>query len=333
MKESDIRPLPVFSRYLELVRQDGERLLESRTEFVPVRCPGCGAEEGETAFEKEGFRYESCRLCASLYVSPRPTAAMLQQSYADSAAVKYWATHFFKETVEARRTKVFRPRAEAVAEMAKADEFLQTRTFVDVGAGYGTFLEEVSRLQVFRTLVGIEPASALAAICREKGFAVLEAYIESVAAAHLQADLVTAYEVIEHVFDPLAFFRGAAGVLRPGGRFLFTTLTVSGFDIQVLWDQSKAVSPPQHLNLLSALGVRRLIERSGLAVEDLSTPGRLDLDIVKNTAAENAAVTLPRFVKRIVEAGHACEEDFQVFLREHGLSSHLRGLAIKERQA
>ena len=329
MKESEIRPLPVFSRYLELVRQDGVRLLQSQTEFVRVPCPGCGAEDGETAFEKEGFRYESCRACGSLYVSPRPTPKMIEQSYRESEAVKYWATHFFKETVEARRAKVFRPRAESVAAMAKEDGCVGAGTLVDIGSGYGTFLEEVARLAVFRTLLSVEPAAGLAAICRDKGFSVIETYVERVPDGQVQADLATAYEVIEHVFDPLEFFRGAARLLRPGGRFLFTTLTVSGFDIQVLWNHSKAVSPPQHLNLLSVTGIQRLIERSGLTVQDLTTPGRLDVDIVKNTAAENPTVRLPRFVERIIQTGSACEQEFQEFLQRHLLSSHARGLAIR----
>ena len=327
MRESDIRPRDLLSRYLALVREEGRELLRAGAGFVPVSCPGCGAGGGDTAFDKEGFRYVLCPACGSLFVSPRPSRELLDRYGRESKAVQFWSTHFYKQTAEARREMIFRPRAQDLAALASRRGAEDHRTLVDIGCGYGLLLEELAGLEAFDTALGIEPAGDLAAICRAKGFTVIEAKVETIPPGTLQADVATAFEVLEHVFDPGEFLRAAASLLRPDGVLLLTTLTVSGFDIQVLWDRSNSASPPQHLNLLSLEGIRRLVEREGFSVEQLTTPGRLDLEIVDNAARDDPTLPLPRCVRRILDAGPACRQAFQAFLREHDLSSHVRVVA------
>ena len=110
---------------------------------------------------------------------------------------------------------------------------------------------------------------------------------------------------------------------------MFTTLTVSGFDIQVLWEKSKSVYPPHHINLLSIDGFRRLVERSGLSLVHLCTPGALDVDIVRNICIENSDVNIPRFAASIINAPEKVRTKFQSFLKANNLSSHIRIIASR----
>lgn len=328
MKESDIRPQALFNRYLELARQDIDRFFADQSDFVEVSCPACGSRRREFGLEKFGFRYMTCLDCGSLYLSPRPPPEMINAYYRESEAVKFWGTHFFKETAEARRERIFKPRAQLVAEWADRVGMGHSAVFVDVGSGYGIFLEEVARLGRFAQVVGIEPAPNLAAVCREKGFTIIEKPVENVHIGEVQASFATAFEVLEHVYDPTAFLLGVRRVLRPGGVFLFTTLTVTGFDIQVLWEHSKSVYPPHHINLLSVSGMEQLVRRVGFELVELATPGQLDVDIVRNIVGENASIPLNRFVKQIIfEVSDDVREAFQQFLQAHRLSSHVRVLA------
>ena len=327
MKESDIRPPALFEQYLALLREDVTRHFADRSRFVEVACVGCGAKSHEPGLEKLGFRYVRCLDCGSLYLSPRPDSVALGDYQSASEAVKFWATHFFKETAEARREKLFRPRAELVAGLAREGGGGRPRTFVDVGAGYGIFLEEVARLRLFATVLGVEPAPDLAAICRGKGFPIVEKPVESIERGEIAADVVTAFEVLEHVADPLAFLAALGRLVTRDGIVVFTTLTVSGFDIQVLWEHSNAVSPPQHINLLSVEGMRRLVERAGLALLELTTPGTLDVDIVANALDADPELPVPRFVQSLLGRGPAAREEFQALLQRHHLSSHVRVVA------
>lgn len=332
MKENEIRPAEIFNRYLELSREDIATFFSDRRNFVPVDCPACGSSKPQPGLEKFDFVYVLCGECDSLYLSPRPEPEQLDSYYRDAKAIKFWSTHFYKETVDARREKMFRPRARLVAEILDRYAAPQPAVFVDIGCGYGVFLDEVQKLERFDQLIGIEPNAALADVSSQRGFPVIRKVIEDVSRAELQADFATAFEVLEHVFDPLKFLGGIKQILKPGGILLFTTLTVSGFDIQLLWEQSKSVYPPHHINLISVAGMQRLVERAGFKLLDLTTPGELDVDIVSNMIKEDPSLRLPRFVSGLLR-DETSRRDFQDFLRRNKLSSHIRVIAAAGEQA
>lgn len=327
MREHDIRPKALLDDFFRLLDRDADKLARRHEEFVEVACPFCGGDARTVEFVKKGFTYVSCDACASLFVSPRPEEAMLIEWATHSEAVSFWGTDFYRATAQSRREQIFRPRARYVADLA--GRLGSPKTLLDIGAGYGLFLEEVRETGAFDRVVGLEPDPALAGVCRAEGFEIIEQWLESYdPGGDPPADFATAFEVLEHVFDPLAFVRAAAKVVRPGGLILFTTLAASGFDIQVLWENSRSVSPPQHLNFPSVRGLRAAVERSGLEVVSLTTPGKLDVDIVRNRLLEgDAAPKVPRFASSIALGDDAARRDFQEFLAGHALSSHVHVLA------
>ena len=324
MKEADIRPQALFNQYLDLARADASRLLEQQHRFVIVRCPGCDGESWSETLTKIGFQYRVCSDCETLYVSPRPSEQQLGAFYTSALSVKFWSTDFFRQTAEARRVTMFRPRAELLVQLCGANGSGHGR-YVDVGSGYGILLEEVRQTGAFEETIGLEPGPELADICRSRGFPVLQKTAEEAKSGECDADAATAFEVLEHVFSPLAFLQGVRRLLKPDGLLLLTTLTSTGFDIQVLWADSKSVHPPHHLNLISVRGMELLFRRAGFRLLDLTTPGKLDVDIINNALKENPAIALPRFVRELLrdENQHA----FQKFLSENRLSSHIRVVA------
>jgi len=329
MKEADIRPRDLFNRYLELVAKDGSALLADRDGFITIACPACG-EEGSPSFLKQGFQYAECRECGSLFVNPRPTAARMDQFYKEADSVRFWSSEFYRVTAESRREAMFRPRAEMIADMADRFGMPREASLADVGAGYGLFLEEVRRTGRFSRIVAIEPADTLAAVCRDKGFEVIQKTVEAVAAGEFAADMIATFEVLEHVNDPLAFLTAVGRLMAPGGLALLTTVTASGFDIQVLWDAAKAIHPPHHINLMTTKGLERLVDRAGLELDELTTPGRLDVDIVINTLAERPDLPVDRFVAGLLAAPAAARAQFQTFLAANRLSSHVRIVVRKK---
>lgn len=326
MKESEIRPLDLFNQYLALAREDCRKLLAKAASFVEVECPACADAHKSPAFSKLGFNYVLCEGCQSLYVSPRPSPELLQELYSEGRSVAFWSTHFYKETYAARKEKMFKPRAALVRELVGRYS-AKTLTIVDVGAGYGMFLEEIQNLNVFDRLIAVEPNTELAAICEEKGFHVVPSRVEDVPAGRVGASCASAFEIVEHVFSPVEFLKAVHNLLEPSGLLILTTLTVSGFDIQVLWEKSKSVYPPHHLNLFSVTGMERLIERAGFHAVEISTPGLLDVDIVANALKEDPNIPVPRFVLQLLNGSARTRQEFQEFLKNNRLSSHVRVVA------
>jgi hypothetical protein len=119
-------------------------------------------------------------------------------------------------------------------------------------------------------------------------------------------------------------------LLRAGGRLLLTGLSVDGFDIQALWEHAKSISPPHHINFMSIQGFERLLKRAGFSKVDIFTPGKLDVDIVKNTVEERPdALNDQRFIRNLLKLDEKALKEFQQFLSKHRLSSHCWVWAVK----
>lgn len=320
MKESDIRPEALLRRYLELSEQDAE-LCFVDTARLKIPCVSCGSEQLLGEFEKNGFAYSSCQECGTLFQSPRPPIAAFEAFYRDSVSSRYWAEEFFPAVAEARREKIFRPRVERLANLCHTKN-ISVERLIDVGAGYGIFLDEWRKANPSTRMLAVEPSESLAAECRSKGFDVVEDIAENVSGYNNYADMVVCFEVLEHVYDPLAFVQTLARLVKPGGYVFISTLCVDGFDIQMLWDKSNSIFPPHHINFLSVTGFERLFVRAGLIDVDVSTPGQLDVDIVRNAIKrEPELMNGQRFLHRIVD-DQDIAVNFQEFLAANRLSSH-----------
>jgi len=325
MKEEEIRSRSAFARYLELVQQDISTHFTHATAFHDVACPGCEAWEHASAFEKAGFRYVTCQQCGTLFASPRPTASQLKAFYLHAPSSQYWVNDFFRPVAEARRVKIFRPRAVDVAQRLSATV---EGLVGDIGAGFGLFLEELRALWPNAKTVAIEPSAEMAAICRAKGLQVLESTIEDLQGYDGQFGLLTTFELLEHLYEPRALLDRAWQLLRPGGYLVATTLNGEGFDIQILWERSKSIFPPHHINFLNPGALATLCERAGFQVEEITTPGRLDWDIIDGALREGIPVN--RFWSLLARQGtEACKQELQSWIAQHGLSSHMRLIARK----
>jgi SAM-dependent methyltransferase len=199
---------------------------------------------------------------------------------------------------------------------------------LEIGAGFGTFCEEVRTLDRFERIVALEMTPDLAATCRKRGLEVIEAPVEKLDPTSVQADVVASFEVIEHLFAPIDFCRSIRRVLRPGGILILTCPNVLGFDIQELHERSIAVDH-EHINYFHPASLRVLLERAGLELLEVHTPGKLDAELVrKQVLAGNHSLDAQPFLKRmLIDEWDTQGEAFQEFIAARGLSSHMWGVA------
>lgn len=328
--DSDIRPDALMHDQADLFRSDVARLVANSHDFVEVPCPACAGSTTTRVFEKMGFHYVRCSNCRTMFTSPRPTPAHLRTYYETSENYRYWASHIFPASEPARRERIFRPRVERILGLCTRHS-VETDTLVEVGPGFGTFCEEMLATGRFRQVLAIEPTPGLAESCRNRGITVLEQPVEEVDIAALpEVNVVASFEAIEHLFEPIAFVQSCFEILAPGGLLVLTCPNGEGFEVQELGVDSDTVDA-EHLNYFNPTSLAHLVQRAGFVPLEVSTPGRLDADLVRKRAADGRwdAGRSPFLRRVLVEEWDRLGEAFQDFLASHNLSSHMWLVACK----
>ena len=109
---------------------------------------------------------------------------------------------------------------------------IEGKRLLDVGAGSGKFVRYLRRHRV--DACGIEPSRALfdRFLSGDTAFRCVTIDDATRGAAGSFA-IVTAFDVIEHVPDPVAFLRGIATALEPGGLFFLSTPDVDSLTAKI----------------------------------------------------------------------------------------------------
>jgi SAM-dependent methyltransferase len=314
-REVEFKPNALFDEYLRLTEKDLKSSLKS---LSPGDCPACQSNRQEKVFEKFGFAYVECQACGTVCMSPAPDDETIRKHYLASGSVRFWRENLARATEDKRIEKIYAPRMQWIIDMTQ--EYLpQARNIAVINEKNQAFVEGLARSSHFERKIAVNPYFKAKNI---SGVEVLPRGTDK------SADVALAFETIDYAGDVDKVLDSIKNILVPGGLCFVTTISISGFDLQVLWDNSKTIFPLDRIKVFSTKGLRTLFKRHGLEILEYSTPGLLDLDVVKN--AVERGVPVPRFVKNLVEQGNdQVFKDFQEFLQINKLSSFVRVLLRK----
>lgn len=228
-------------------------------------CALCGGTERTVRFSEPPFSVVRCDACGLVYVTPRLRPDVLPEVYGDD----YWRSD--------------EPSARGYADYAK-DAPLYLKTFekrldfverhaprrgraLDVGCAAGFFLK-VLRDRGWQA-DGVELSPAIARHAREV-YGFHDVHVGELATApfpEASYDLVTLWDVVEHVPDPVALLRRAASHLRAGGRLVVETQNVASPFARALGSRWHHYKHLEHLYHFEPRTLRRLLESAGLEVE------------------------------------------------------------------
>ncbi|MFA4941251.1 MAG: class I SAM-dependent methyltransferase [Patescibacteria group bacterium] len=328
MKEEDIRPVNLMEENENLHKKDVEELLKKEKLFKEVNCLACDSKNYHIVFDKNGFSFVVCENCETVFINPRPSQEILVDFYANSKSIKHWNDKIYPASENVRRSQIFSPRAQKVIDLCKKYN-TENEAIFDVGGGYGTFCEEIKKLNIFKRVVSVEPSKDLADTCRRKGIEVIEKPIEDVGME--RASVITNFELIEHLFSPKDFIIACHKALSKDGLLFLTTPNIKGFDLMTLGKLSDNIDGPNHINYFNCESLGGLLENCGFKVEEVITPGKLDAEIVRNKILnKDLDISSQPFLKYVlIDQWEKIGLNFQNFLAENTLSSHLWIVARK----
>lgn len=161
----------------------------------------------------------------------------------------------------------------------KFEKFRKTGKIIDVGCGIGYFLETAKSRgwQVY----GTEYTDEAIQICKNKGIKTNKGKLNSENYIPESFDIITSFEVLEHINNPLEEIDNFSKILRSGGLVYLTTPNFNSFLRYKLKEKYDVITYPEHLsyythktlnNLFKTANFNKLkLESTGISITKFNT--------------------------------------------------------------
>ncbi|GIV65415.1 MAG: hypothetical protein KatS3mg046_675 [Bellilinea sp.] len=234
-------------------------------ELEPViQCDICESKDYEELFTRGdlntfldgSFKFVRCLNCGLIYQNPRPTKnswpVLYQEGY------DQYKTEYRKGLERIIHSYGLRKRFRSILRYKSSGELL------DIGCSTGDFIRYVSTNPNWRT-VGIEPSIVAYNKALQLGLNVYNMLLEDFTISHSdhKFDVVTLWNVIEHLFSPTRDIQIIRNHLKPKGLLVITTPDVDSFSAHLFQKYWIGYELPRHFYVFSKRTLRLLLEKSG----------------------------------------------------------------------
>lgn len=233
-------------------------------------CNLCGSEAASPFCPGNGRGLLRCDRCGLVRVQELPSTATLATLYdasyfrnARSGELGY--SDYAADESNIRRT--------ARRRLAHLERLTVSGRLLDVGCALGFFVDEAA--QRGWQAEGLEFSTYAVAEAQRRGLRVQAGTLENVDLPAARFDVLTLYDVIEHVPDPRAVLQAAARLLHPGGLLELTTPDVDSLPARLAgrrWIGYKLSE--EHLYYFAQPTLRRLLAETGFEVIETWPAGK-----------------------------------------------------------
>jgi len=228
---------------------------------MEVTCLLCGATEIRVLFEKAGNPYYDCKRCSFRFSTPikNPNLEQAIEEYEPS-----YQSYLAAQPSDLPNFKAILSWMESFHPLSAANV-----AHLDVGAGSGKFIDFIRSKRPCQSM-GLEPSRALYdAFCLSgKGIECKElaAFARS---TDRRFDVITAFDVLEHLPNPVEFFESADKLLKDGGH-LFVSTPDAGALVPMIMGKYWHHYNAYHLSYLDRQTITKLAQKFGFEMVDFS---------------------------------------------------------------
>lgn len=257
-----------------------------------ITCPCCDDDNNDMWAKENGYTAVKCKTCGLVYVNPRPSASMI------SEAVKTGVHRELEneKIVISRRVGKNVTLYKAILTEMFPDIWGRAKpvSWLDVGAGYGEFVEAVTALSSQGSNIeGLEPMKPKADDAKRRNLKVREAYISEI---NEKYDFVSLINVFSHIPDFHHFLDDIKKILKPSGEFFLETGNIG--DISNVKEVPTELHLPDHLVFAGEKTIERFLKNTGFSIVAIKykrkdTITNLLKNIVKKILGRKVTLALP----------------------------------------
>jgi SAM-dependent methyltransferase len=235
-------------------------------------CDWCGSPGGEELFSGPDllmdmpgqFRLVRCETCGVVRQNPWLTWESLKDYYPEDYSA-------YEPIIDREKSQVKRAdRRYGMWKRLRSIERLQPGgRLLDVGCGTGVFLAEAQRSGKWE-LAAVEPSPAAADyVRRELDIPVFNRRFAEMDLPADSFDVITMWNVLEHLHQPVQDLRQAAALLRPGGWLVFSVPNLESMEARLFGRYWLGWDLPRHLYLFPQKQLREILTTLGLRQKDV----------------------------------------------------------------
>jgi len=237
---------------------------------VSAACPACGFESAVEAGRVGEYRLLACAACTLEFSDPMRAAGEDwyggEGDYAEALGSEAAETlrHVYGDRLDTEGSEAVWLGPNHLAFLARLPG--RGGRLLDIGCGEGTFLAQAAPHYASADGIELDPRAAARAAALP-GVRVRSARAEDLA-AEAQAgsyDVVTLFEVLEHLEDPLGALGACKRLLRPTGTLVLSV----PHRLRPGADADPSDLPPNHLTRWTEQALRAALDRAGFAVTRL----------------------------------------------------------------
>lgn len=225
-------------------------------EHMQRPCPVCGGERSSGIEQYTKHYFVKCLDCGMAFASREPSSSELDAMYSSYP-------------IRAELNTVTRIRFHQLLD--EFEKYRSTGRLIDVGCGSGFFLDVASERGW--EVHGTEYDQGVVDSCAARGIHMRQGPLDVRNYEPGTFDLVTSFEVLEHLVHPQEELTYFHQLLRPGGALYFTTPNYNALSRKIAGSGWTIVNYPEHLNLYTASTIGNALGRAGFRKIQLATTG------------------------------------------------------------
>ncbi len=232
--------------------------------MATVACRICSTLQFQPRFRKNGFNIERCVQCGLIQVTNPPETSGIESHYEEEFFHEHYEKLLRDPQRQAYEYQKFNYRLGEIQKKVQAKG-----NILDVGCSLGFFLNAAQRQGW--TVHGLELSDWASNYARAKfGIPVLSKPLEEGDFKPESFDVVTMWNVIEHLENPTSVVKTIHRILRPGGMMVFTTGNVESLLARIQNARWRMLIPPIHLSHFSPSTIQCLLGSCNFRLGELT---------------------------------------------------------------